>query len=112
MEARRMGFKVKPPHINYSQREFSVWSTGNEKSLFMGLNQVRELTVKTIGRILQFRPFGSLEDFLIRVNPRPAEILNLIRCGGLDELGSIASLLSEYETVPHLPGQPSLFTAY
>lgn len=73
-EARRMGLKVRPPHVNYSLHNFSVqtFSDTNERVLFMGLDQVKELTHRrTIQRIMQHAPFTSLDDFLTRVDPRP-----------------------------------------
>ena len=71
-EARRLGLAVRPPHVNYSGRTFVVSThDGGTKTLYMGLDQVRDLTGRTIERILLNRPFTSLEDFLARVDPRP-----------------------------------------
>ncbi len=110
MEARRLGYKAKPPHINHSAREFTVKYPQGEAVLYMGLNQIRDLTSRTIGRIIQFRPYHSLEDFLSRVDPRPGEAKNLILCGALEGLGSIPSMLKNVETIPRLAGQPTLFS--
>ena len=51
-----------------------------ERALFMGLDQVKELTRQTIQRIIRFAPFTSLEDFLTRVDPRAQEAENLASC--------------------------------
>ncbi len=109
MEARRLGFPPHPPHINFSGRECTVVYPNHGSSLYLGLNQVRDLTGRTIQKILQQRPFQSLEDFLLRVNPRLVEARNLIRSGGLDGLGAIPNLLHQLETGSRRPGQPSLF---
>jgi DNA-directed DNA polymerase III PolC len=109
MEARRLGFPPHPPHINFSGRECTVVYPNHGSMLYLGLNQVRDLTGRTIQRILQQQPFQSLEDFLLRVNPRPVEARNLIRSGGLDGLGAIPALLHQLETGSRRPGQPSLF---
>ncbi|MHB8819303.1 MAG: helix-hairpin-helix domain-containing protein, partial [Bellilinea sp.] len=77
--------------------------------LYLGLDQVRDLTNRTIQQILLKRPFNSLDDFLARVDPRPVEARNLIRCGALSGLGSIPTLLNYLEKGPRRPGQPSLF---
>ena len=61
--------------------------------LFMGMNQVRELTRRTQARILRNRPFTSLMDFLARADPRPQEAENLARCGALEGFGSIPAIL-------------------
>lgn len=109
MEARRLGFPPHPPHINFSGQESTVVYAHRGPVLYLGLNQVRDLTGRTIQRILQQRPFQSLEDFLTRVDPRPGEARNLIRCGSLDGLDTIPALLHRLESGTRRPGQPSLF---
>ncbi len=81
----------------------------DEKALFMGLDQVRDLTRRTIERILRYRPFHSLEDFLARVDPRPQEADSLARVGALESLGYIPSVLRRIERGGWQAGQPSLF---
>lgn len=110
MEARRMGLGIHPPHINHAQREFSVSYQQGSPQLFMGLDQVRDLTRRTQRRILNMRPFHSLGDFLARVDPRPVEADNLVRCGALDGLGSIPGLLHQLESHSWQGGQLPLFT--
>lgn len=99
-EARRMGLKVRPPHVNYSLHNFSVQtiSDTNERALFMGLDQVKELTHRTIQRIMQQAPFTSLDDFLTRADPRPLEAENLARVGALDGLGRIPAILRRLQS--------------
>ena len=71
-EARRMGLALRPPQVNYALPEFSVRYLDGSPVLFMGLNQVRELTRRTQSRILRYRPFTSFMDFLARARPAPA----------------------------------------
>jgi DNA-directed DNA polymerase III PolC len=106
MEARRLGFPIKPPHINHSNREFTVKYPSGEPVLYMGLNQVRDLTTRSIDRILKRRPFNSLENFMFQVDPRLGEAQNLILCGALEGLGTIPELL---HNLKNQPGQPTLF---
>jgi DNA polymerase III alpha subunit len=94
-EARRMGLALRPPHANHSQTQFSVVRAGGETALYMGLDQVRDLTRRTQARILRGRPFQSLADFVVRADPRPQEAENLARCGGLDGFGNRPSLLRQ-----------------
>ena len=108
-EARRMGLTLRAPHINHSQPEFSVSYPGGAPVLYMGLDQVRDLTRRTQGRILRGRPFAALADFLARVDPSPREAQNLIRCGALDGLGTIPGLLAKLEQAPWQMGQLALF---
>jgi DNA-directed DNA polymerase III PolC len=93
-EARRMGLTTHPPHVNHSGRNFVLAERSEgQKALFMGLDQVKELTRHTIERILLRRPFHALEDFLARVDPRPHEAENLARVGALEGFGAIPVIL-------------------
>jgi DNA-directed DNA polymerase III PolC len=110
-EARRMGLTIRPPHINYSQHNFSVkkLDESDQRALFMGLDQVKELTRQTIQRIIRFAPFTSVEDFLTRVDPRSQEAENLTRVGALDGLGKIPSILRRLKSGGWQQNQLSLF---
>ena len=109
-EARRLGLDIRPPHVSYSGRNFTYASGPlGAKALFMGLDQVRDLTRRTIERIIRFRPFKSLDDFMTRVDPRLQEADNLVRVGALEGFGTIPSLLSHMEIGKWQAGQPSLF---
>ncbi len=108
-ETRQMGLKVRPPHINHSQRRFSVAYPDGETVLFMGLGQIRDVTRATIKRIIQMRPFHSFEDFLARVDPRPKEARHLVMCGACDGLGPRPALLQRLKQGGWRGGQLSLF---
>jgi DNA-directed DNA polymerase III PolC len=108
-EARRMGLALRPPHVNFARREFSVDYQQGRPVLYMGLNQVRDLTRRTIERIQRLRPFTSLEDFLRRADPRPVEAENLARAGALQGFGTIPGLLHRLKGESQRSGQLSLF---
>ena len=107
-EARRLGLTVRPPHINHSRRNFAVGLVDGEKMLFMGLDQVKHLTRRTIEKIIRLRPYHSLEDFLSRVDPRPQEAEYLAKVGALDGLGTIPAILKRLGS-GWMAGQMSLF---
>jgi DNA-directed DNA polymerase III PolC len=109
MEARRMGLSIKAPHINYSNDRFRVIYPKGEPMLYMGLNQVRDLTLRTIGNIIEKRPFSSLEDFIIRCDPHRKEAVNLLMCGALEGLTGIRQGIARLEH-QRPPGQMQLFT--
>lgn len=109
-ESRRMGLSVRPPHVNYSRREFTPLAVDGQTALYMGLDQVRDLTGATIAKILRLRPFHSLADFVSRVDPRKAEVENLIRSGGFSGLGGIPDLLQQLATGAWSKGQMQLFS--
>ena len=109
-EARRLGLAVQPPHVNFSENNFVYASDGQAgKALFMGLDQVRDLTRRTIERVMHGRPFHSLEDFLARADPRPQEAASLARVGALEGFGRIPAILRRVEGGRWQAMQPSLF---
>jgi len=109
-EARRLGLTVRPPHVNYSGRNFVVANLPvGQKALFMGLDQVRDLSGRTNERIIHGRPFRSLEDFLARADPRLQEAENLARVGALEGLGTIPAMLRRLQGRGWQAGQPTLF---
>lgn len=110
-EARRLGLRLAPPHINYALPEFSLQEVDGQAVLYMGLDQVRDLTRRTQQRILQGRPFHSLEDFLVRADPHPQEAENLVRAGALEGLGTIPGLLRRLAGGSRRFGQYALFPA-
>ncbi|MCW5878492.1 MAG: DNA polymerase III subunit alpha [Anaerolineales bacterium] len=111
LEALRMGLRLHPPHINHSQRQFSVSYIEGQPRLYMGLDQLRELGRETQRRIIALRPFSSLGDFLTRAYPRPVEARRLIQVGALEGLGLIPHLLEELEQGAWRRGQLPLFEA-
>ena len=109
MEARRLQLRVKGPQVNYSQHEFCVdYSTGTP-TLYMGLNQVRDLTRRTQTRIITERPFTSLNDFLVRVDPRTGEAENLAKCGAFQDFGNVPELLAQLKSRSWKAHQYQLF---
>jgi len=110
-EARRMGLAVRPPHINYSTHNFTVRQPEDSErsALFMGLDQIKELTHQTIQRIIRSAPFISVEDFLTRVDPRRQEADSLVRVGALEGLGNIPSTLRRLQSGGWQQNQLSLF---
>jgi DNA polymerase-3 subunit alpha len=112
-EARRLGLIVRPPHVNYSKRNFAVrkLEASDARALFMGLEQVKELTRRTIGNIIRLAPFASLDDFLTRVDPRLQEAENLARVGALDGFGKIPALLNRLHSGGWQQDQMSLFAS-
>ena len=115
-EARRMGLIIRSPHINFSRRNFCVTyradSSGSAdiSTLYMGLDQVHELSRRTQDNIIRQRPFRDLDDFLTRVDPRRQEAESLVKVGALEGLGLIPDLLARLRTGGEWhAGQMSLF---
>jgi len=108
MEARRLGLAINPPHVNYADSNFRVFYPQGEPKIYMGLNQVKDLTQKAIHKIISNQPFASLEDFLFRVDPQPREVKNLLMVGAFSGITTIPQGLA-YINNHHPPGQMQLF---
>ncbi len=95
-EARRIGIEVRPPHINHSQRQFSLEIRSGSPVLWMGLSGVRDVRQQTVQTLTEKRPFTSLSELLQRVALQKKELRHLIQCGALDGLATHrAALLAE-----------------
>ncbi len=107
-EARRLGIQVRPPHVNYSRRRFTLeYEKGGNRVrqpvLWMGLDQVRDLRRRSIASIRRERrlaAFTGVRDLLGRVELQQKEILHLIQSGALDGLAvSRSTAIAEAEDV-------------
>jgi DNA polymerase-3 subunit alpha len=108
METRRLALPLHPPHVNHSDAHFKVVYPKGDPNLYMGLGQVRDLTQRTMKAIIQNRPYQTLEDFLIRVDPQRREARNLMMVGALDGIITIPEGLRRIEH-KRPPGQMQLF---
>lgn len=85
-EAKRLGITILGPDVNRSGYRFQVEGRG----IRVGLGLIKNLTVKTIERIINEReangPYLSVEDFLGRVKSGQSDLLALIQAGALDSL--------------------------
>ena len=99
-EARRLGLTVMPPDCTLSERYDSLQGG----RIYLGLARVLDITRRTLDQIEIGRPFGSLADFLSRVDISEREIENLIRVGFFDSLEtSRPRLLWQYRLWGHAP---------
>ena len=108
MEARRLGLDINPPHVNFADTKFRIVYPDGEPKLYMGLNQVNDLTQKTIQKIISAHPFSSFENFILQVDPHPKEIKNLLQIGAFSGLTTIPDGLSNIKH-QRPPGQMLLF---
>ncbi|HSG28486.1 MAG TPA: hypothetical protein VLA34_08410, partial [Candidatus Krumholzibacterium sp.] len=82
-EAKRIGLKILPPCVN----ESGIRHSGRGRELRVGLCQVNGLAATAAEAIIAGKPYGSLEEFLSKVNISDREIESLIRCGAFASLG-------------------------
>ncbi len=112
-EARRWGIPVKAPDINIAEADFSI----HNNSLITGLNEVKDLSARSIQRIVTFRPFQDAEDFFSGADLPVDEGISLIRSGGLDGFGMtwphlyflLLSAKGKTKTAPWFSAHPPAF---
>ncbi len=85
-EARRMGLSIRMPEINGSRFEY----TAEGDAIRVGLMQVKGLEKKFAERLIAEREkngrYGSLLEFLDRVDPAPEQAGILVKAGCFDDL--------------------------
>jgi error-prone DNA polymerase len=89
-EARRMGLRVLLPDVNASRREY--W--GKDRTVRVGLMQLKGLRESAIGRIVEARKkglFSSVEDFMCRADLELSDLKILIKAGAMDSISGGAT---------------------
>ena len=89
-DARRMGIKLLPPHVNHSGAFCEAGQPPETRTIRFGLQFVKGLSEKTIALIQSERrahgPFHHLLDLLSRVEMSMAEAISLVKVGACDNL--------------------------
>ncbi len=87
-EARRLGLRVRLPHVNKSEKEFIA---EDERTIRVGLAEIGEVPETTVDGILSARKrdgeFTSFVDLIRRTGARLADMEVLIKVGACDGLG-------------------------
>ena len=78
------GIKITPPDINKSG--FSFTPIVEENSIASGLRNITRISADLVTRIMENRPYTSLEDFQEKVKVNRTQMLNLLKCGAFDNL--------------------------
>jgi len=90
LEARRLGIGLLSPDVNASRKLFRPEYRDGKPRLRVPLWKIKDLGEKTAEHIAEqraVRPFVSLSDFYLRIEPSKAEAQNLIRAGAFDSFG-------------------------
>lgn len=101
-ECKHVGIEVLQPDVNESFNEFAV--VPGKKQIRFGLRAIKNVGSNAVDEILRAREelgsFGSLEDFLIHVNPRITNrkaMESLIKAGAFDAFGERHVLLGNLD---------------
>lgn len=100
LEAKRMGIEIKPPHINYSQKETSIDGDG----IRFGLSDVRGVGFAACDEIIEKRPFASWEDFNDRIAARKCNsrvVESLVAIDGFNGLAGAPSIAEPEKNYQH-----------
>jgi DNA polymerase-3 subunit alpha len=127
-EAKRMGLTILPPDLNRSMLKFAPEEHDGHMAVRFGLSGIKNVGEASMGEAITEReargPFGSLEDFAARMDPRAVNRKSmecLVKCGAFDFTGEErAQMVEDLEPVlaasasahrDRSAGQQSLFGA-
>ena len=79
-DCKRLGIKVSPPNVNKSDMKFTALPEKNE--ILFGLLAVKGLGESIVYKIIENRPYQSMNDFVERVADKTA-IITLIKAGAI-----------------------------
>lgn len=95
-DAQLSGVNIELPDINESQVDFIPDIKNN--SILYSLQAINVVGPDLLNRILNNRPFSSVEDFVTKVAPTQAQMLGLIKAGCFDKLYDIprTAIINKY----------------
>ncbi len=104
-ECKRLGLKILPPNVNYSENHFSIIKKEVDSIVF-GLNTIKNLSTNAVEEIVEERKkngaFKTLSEFLKRVSMKSMNkksIEALINSGALDDLGERTTMFGNIENI-------------
>lgn len=108
-ECKRMGINILPPHINYSEKGFSIEADDNSlhhQAIRFGLAAIKNVGEAAIDAILETRKrvqrFASFTHFCRQADSRKINkkvIESLIYAGAFDEFGTRHTLITALENI-------------
>ena len=124
-ECHRLGIKVLPPDINFSQELFAIERNGEETAVRFGLTAVKNVGSGAVAPVIAERkkngPYKSIEDLCRRADLSGANrrvMESLIRAGALDGIGDRATMnanitrileIYQYQAKLRATGQSTMF---
>ncbi len=100
-ECIRLGIKISPPNVNYSEEHFSIIQ-GETDTIVFGLNTIKNLGSNAVEEIIKQRknggPFKNISDFIRRINMKTTNkksLEALINSGAFDDFAQKNNLVGE-----------------
>ena len=81
---RQSGIKIVPPDINYSN--FTFVPNEEKNQIIYGIKGITKINDEMAEKIINHRPYSSLEDFLSKVKTTKLQTINLIKSGAFDNV--------------------------
>lgn len=88
------GIKILLPDINKSTSTFTIDESNN--SIIFGLSGIQGVGTEMIAKIINNRPYTSIQDFLDKTNSNKSVTLALIKSGAFDQFGERSDLMDWY----------------
>lgn len=88
------GYTVELPNIN--KAEFSFTPDAKNNAIIYGLKGITEINEELAKRIIKERPYDSVEDFIIKIQPQKKQMINLIKAGAFDAFGEKRIIMNNY----------------
>lgn len=98
-EAKRIGIKVLPPHINKSGKYFTPIAENNE--ILFGLLAVKGIGESVVNQIIENRPYKNLKDFVSKIKGKTA-VVQLIKAGAIPGKNKMQTL-QRYAEMCYVP---------
>ena len=98
-EAKRIGIKVLPPHINKSGKYFTPIAENNE--ILFGLLAVKGIGESIVNQIIENRPYKNLKDFVSKIKGKTA-VVQLIKAGAIPGKNKMQTL-QRYAEMCYVP---------
>lgn len=107
-ECKRLGIKILPPNVNYSEEHFSIIKGGENEpdAIVFGLNTIKNLGSNAVEEIVKVRhsggKFRNLSDFITRIDKKTTNkksLEALISSGAFDDFGERSQMLLNIDDI-------------
>lgn len=106
-ECRRLRIKILPPDVNLSEENYSIQTLNGERIIRLGLENVKH--VGSSKKIIQKRPYASIEDFVLKEPSRQNAIDSLACAGAFDSFMPRQDALTQIKGIEPTQTEMAMF---